>query len=624
MPVISNATVATGTGLSTQDNGGRKIVRLANEWLVVGVVANSGGATFYKSSDNGLTWTRLCRIDDTSTKSIAMVSYGNQVHVLTEHSFSSTYIYSFDASTITDVDLSSSTYRKIVDSGQNFIGEVALGVNESGTELHAAWSSTNNTYSASYNIRYAKITVDGSGNTTVGTKQQLTTENTSQRNYKNPSVIVNASGQPVILTDYNTNTGSCSVLSIWFNGSVWTQSNVYSGIYQVASTSSLFVPQTVNGLTNGRIWAGFQAVTGSSGGKFNIFVTYSDNGGSTWASSYALTSGNTFDRSNVTLSADKVGKVFALYEDHQWSPDIGIRMKTYNGSWGVETSVATANTAERYPSSLVDFRLEMTTPPFVYTDTTEGIRFTGNFPLGASVSPTSGSLGSKETPTITAYTVTPEAGSTVTQIVERINGAVVNTYNNPASLSRTLTVPTGTWDTLAYFATHTASITVTDSNGATTVTTYSFDKRLATGASLLEATKANTDAKNRISQKRDTLAAQVGLSAGSTFDAIIAQLVGGDVLKKVVSGTATISPATSLTVRGLAFKPLFVVADSAQGWRQVIFNNTKSPANNALNNYMFNTDGIYSSPGQFYNDGFQILFNKNGSVSISASWIAFG
>lgn len=558
MPNISNATVATGTGLSTQDNGGRKIVRLANEWLVAGVVANSGGATFYKSSDNGLTWARLCRIDDTLTKSIAMVSFGNRVHVLTEHSYSSTYIYSFDASAITDIDLSSSTYRKVVDSGQNLIGEVALGVNESGTELHAAWSSSNNTYSSSYNIRYAKITVDGLGNTSVGTKQQLTTENTSQRNYKNPSVVVNSNGQPVILTDYNTNTGSCSVWSIWFNGSVWTQSNVYSGIYQVASTSSLFVPQTINGLTNGRIWAGFQAVTGSSGGKFNILVTYSDNGGSAWSSSYALTSGNTFDRLNVTLSADKVGKVFALYEDHQWSQDIGIRMKTYNGSWGVETSVATANTAERYPSSLVDFRLEMTTPPFVYTDTTEGIRFTGNFPVGASVSPVSGSLGSKETPTITAYTVTPENGSTVTQIVEKLNGVTLNTYNNPASLSRTFTVPQVNWDGIMFWYSHTAEIIVTDSNGAVTTTTYTFVKALADDAPLPEGVAATEDAYERISDKRDALAAQVGLSAGSTFDAISAQLASGSVFKKFQSGVSTVS-ANKITVNSLSFEPKQII-----------------------------------------------------------------
>lgn len=158
--------------------------------------------------------------------------------------------------------------------------------------------------------------------------------------------------------------------------------------------------------------------------------------------------------------------------------------------------------------------------------------------MPASVSPVSGNLGNKETTAVTPYVVSPQSGTTITQIVERINGVITSTITNPASLSRALTAPQATWDTLPYFGTHTASVTVTDSGGGQTVVTYTFVKRLATSASLLEATKANADAKNRISQKRDALATQVGLSAGSTFDAISAQLTSG-AWSKVATGTAT-------------------------------------------------------------------------------------
>ena len=160
--------------------------------------------------------------------------------------------------------------------------------------------------------------------------------------------------------------------------------------------------------------------------------------------------------------------------------------------------------------------------------------------MPASVSPVSGNLGNKETTAVTPYVVSPQSGTTITQIVERINGVITNTITNPASPSRTLTAPQATWDTLAYFGTHTASVTVTDSGGGQTVVTYTFVKRLATSASLLEATKANADAKNRISQKRDALAVQVGLSAGSTFDAISAQLTSG-AWSKVATGTAALT-----------------------------------------------------------------------------------
>ena len=222
--------------------------------------------------------------------------------------------------------------------------------------------------------------------------------------------------------------------------------------------------------------------------------------------------------------------------------------------------------------------------------------------MPATVTPVSGSLGNKETATLTAYTVTPEAGSTVTSIVEKVNGVTVNTFNNPASLSRTLTVPQATWDTLAYFATHTASVTVTDSNGATTATTYSFDKRLATGASLLEATKANTDAKNRIAQKRDALAAQVGLSAGATFDAISAQLAS-NAFKKSMTGTMNLTP-TTITISGLAFKP------------EVVYYSRKDSQSPAI------FGSVFKSPS--FGTGIHMMHSTSGSTQVSTTGVVFG
>lgn len=161
--------------------------------------------------------------------------------------------------------------------------------------------------------------------------------------------------------------------------------------------------------------------------------------------------------------------------------------------------------------------------------------------MPASVSPVSGNLGNKETATVTPYIVTAQSGTTITQIVERINGSITNTFNNPASLSRTLTAPQATWDALAYFATHTATVTVTDSSGAQTVATYTFVKRLSNTAGLFEAAKANSDARARISTKRDALATQVGLPAGSTFDSI-GTAINSNFTK---FATGTVSPGSS-------------------------------------------------------------------------------
>ena len=164
--------------------------------------------------------------------------------------------------------------------------------------------------------------------------------------------------------------------------------------------------------------------------------------------------------------------------------------------------------------------------------------------MPASVSPVSGNLGNKETAAVTPYVVSAQSGTTVTQIVERVNGIVTNTVNNPASLVRTLTIPQANWDALKYYATHTATVTVTDSGGGQVVVSYTFVNQRANNASLLEAAKANTDARARISTKRDALAAQVGLSAGATFDAISAQLASG-AFKKFASGIADSTSYTS-------------------------------------------------------------------------------
>lgn len=240
--------------------------------------------------------------------------------------------------------------------------------------------------------------------------------------------------------------------------------------------------------------------------------------------------------------------------------------------------------------------------------------------MPATVTPASGSLGNREAATLTSYTVTPAGGTTITQIVERVNGVVTNTFNNPASLSRSFVVPTATWDTLAYFSSHTVTVTVTDSTNATTVVTYTFDKRLATNASLLEATKANNDARTRISQKRDALASRVGLSAGSTFDAISAQLASG-VFKKFASGSASVSSGNNLTVSGLSFRPstVFWVQGSLVGiWTSLNPNST---------NYVRYASNISGNTSSFGTNSQAIISDTGFSISTGATgphlWFAY-
>ena len=251
--------------------------------------------------------------------------------------------------------------------------------------------------------------------------------------------------------------------------------------------------------------------------------------------------------------------------------------------------------------------------------------------MPATISPASGALGNKETTAVTPYVVSALSGTTITQIVERINGVITNTVNNPASLSRTLTAPQATWDALAYFGTHTATVTVTDSGGGQTVATYTFVKRLANNASLLEAAKANTDARARISTKRDALATQVGLPAGSTFDAISAQLTSG-VIKKSASGTVSDSAAMNfvdyngnitsrraVVVSGLGFKPSEVIVRHTNGTFEGV---SVSLGQNPYNGFIITTNLIRITGNAYIsNDGFCLPV---GDLASSYTWVAIG
>lgn len=250
--------------------------------------------------------------------------------------------------------------------------------------------------------------------------------------------------------------------------------------------------------------------------------------------------------------------------------------------------------------------------------------------MPATVTPASGSLGNKETSTLTSYTVTPAGGTTITQIVERVNGVITNTFNNPASLSRSFVVPTATWDTLAYFSSHTVTITVTDSTSATTVITYTFNKRLATDASLLEARKANEDAKNRISQKRDALATQVGLSAGATFDAISAQLASGTAVVKKATGTGTAGANfAAFTINTLNFKPKVVIIEIPGILSRMVINDDSPHSANSKNNlnrtlYEGNANQYphLSTASVLTESGFTVYPNRSASPQ-QVSWTAF-
>lgn len=193
--------------------------------------------------------------------------------------------------------------------------------------------------------------------------------------------------------------------------------------------------------------------------------------------------------------------------------------------------------------------------------------------MPATINPSVSTVGNKTGRDIINYTVTAATGTTITRIEEKVAGQTVNVFTNPASLSRTYTIPQVPFDVLRFFHRHTLEVVVTDSTGQTVNATYFFTKALASNASLLEATKAVEDARFLLNQKRSTISSLVGLGTAGSFDQIINQLVNGSGVKKFASGTVTSSFSTlnmttlangsvsvpAVTVSGIGFTPSVII-----------------------------------------------------------------
>ncbi|MGX8177419.1 hypothetical protein ACWS7L_07985 [Exiguobacterium artemiae] len=634
MPTVNNATVATGTGLSTAGNGGRKLVRLLNGALVSAVRTSTTSWQLHKSLNGGTTWAQLVTVTE-AVNDLTLAAKGNDIHVTVSFSTSGVKHYRYN-----DSGVLQGTAQN-VDSGQTTMGAVSTAINDAGTELHAAWSSKNSAYPNSFNIRYAKGTIAADGSVTWGAVEQVTIANVGGYEFFNPSIAMYGSearifantGFYVPVENGSSATQSNCAILVFKKGSgfatnssyvssAFTFKHVYSSAYARSNPIGLFVPQSINGLANGRLWNAWHNKDATDSSKFNIYTSFSDDGGATWSTPVKQTSGNLYDQTNASLTADSQGKVLLTW-DSQNGTTTQTALKVFNGTWGATTTL----TGDGYTNAttLFDntFKLSMTTPPLI-RQSSSGVYFSGAYFTGASVAPASSALGNKETPSVLSYTVTPESGSTITSIVEKVNGVTVNTYSNPASLSRTFTIPPANWDALKYYNTHTISVTVTDSNGMANTQTYTFNKALANDASLLEGTKAAKDGKDRISTKRDGIAGQVGLPPGSTFDAISAQLASGNVLKKFATGTTTTDSNFKISVAGLSFTPKYMFWIESLSGRAGFYN-----ADDGETNYL--------AWAATRNNNFSLIDSKTGVVTISGftviaaansgrpvTWWAFG
>jgi hypothetical protein len=356
----------------TSGNGGRKLVRLSNGWLVAAVFDSATPRlNFYKSIDNGASWSRLCYANYTMTQGFAIASYGTNVYCIwVQSSNPSIYGVKFDATAVAD---SAQAYNITIDSSQTSLGTGCSITCDSSGNLYAAWCSKNATYPNSFNIRYSK-SVDGG--VTWPAASQIGTYNTVGADETNPSLVINSLGNPCIFTKYGQPSNSdYRIRRCLFTGVSWNNGTVYSGdSNRVQSEPSAVV--SPDGTIH-VVWYGVDSIDTT---KTNIRYSKSTDGGANWSAAIKLTSGNTYSQSLPTITSDKNNNIYVIWQGSTaTNPTFSnIRKIVYNGSWEGITELTSQNSAFIRWASLCSNYTDFTDPLCIYQDNQAGaVKFRG-------------------------------------------------------------------------------------------------------------------------------------------------------------------------------------------------------------------------------------------------------
>ncbi|MGD6876757.1 hypothetical protein [Bacillus infantis] len=451
MPTVLDATVVN-QAYDTSGNGGRKLVRLDDGRIVTVVKdsANKKVRTYVSNDGTSFTEVGTGILFNFNLTDVAIVAIdNNKIGLTVTHSLQSTSNYTMFYTGI-NVDTGELISNNSVDTGQTAVGNVSLAINEAGTELHAAWASKNATYPNSFNIRYAKGTINADGSVTWSAVEQRTTLNTTGSDNKNPCIVL-VNGNPSIIYDfYNGSTYAIRILN--YNGTSWnTVVDIYSvASYIQSSPSAIFVPQSVNGLANGRIWVAWVGKDSTDTTADNLRFSYSDDGGVTWSTMTKLTSGNTLNQFVPSMTFDKSGEVFIVWEAQLVASGYrNIRkIKHTDGVWSPIVNVTNSESAHsKNPSTLLSSDFDVTEPLFIYQGASK-VGFYGTWTT-TTISVTPGSIGQvSDKNNLLSYTITTDG--TMSAITEKVNGVTVGTKTAASGTPLIAGLTQEQWDEIAF------------------------------------------------------------------------------------------------------------------------------------------------------------------------------
>lgn len=633
MPTIIDATVVNQP-YDTSGNGGRKLVKLDNGWLVLGVQTNTSlRIAFYVSKDNGVSWTFLCNLGSNSMGDFSLVSRGTVIHVASRFVSTNHLIFHhmFDATTVVvGSNIYDNSSHQIEGNTQTEIGNVSLTINLQGTELHATWASKNSSYPNSFNIRYAKGTINADGSVTWGAVEQVTKQNSTTTNITNPVITLDKNGSPYIITQSMFSSSDYRIQGYYGSNFAGVAQIFWGASYTQSSPSAIFVPSEINGLPNGRIWVAWRGMNAINTTFNSLYVSYSDDGGLTWATATMLRQGNTTDfSSSPSITANNKNEVTIVYERGQYKSGTVYniaKITNINNVWGDIINLTATNTGYT-PSALFDLSTDFTSPLFIYKDSAK-VGFYGTWTT-TEISVPQGDLGVvTDKDNLLNYSITTD--EEMSTITEKVNGVVVGTKTATSGQELSVGLTDEMWDEVSYgkYADTLGTANTLTIEMGSNKWIYTFDKRLSTVSDVLSVAKAVKDSSEvQLPAIKQMLVDKVGGNVADSFEDIIVNfelgVIGG---KKWASGTvSTTISSYAVAVSGLLFKPNFILLKSVTGAEQRaetgLYINKDSLGLSTEGNFIL-TSNTSGNNGAFVinSNGFNVTLNLYNKTY---QWIAF-
>lgn len=654
MTTVTNATVVAQP-YATRASARPQV--LDNGWVVT---ANYLNNAYYLQVDknDGNGFVPLCFVVDTTNlkEFFTMASKGNTLYFIGAY-VTHAYYWIIDVPTQMNVNIFSN-FKMIYPERHSVYGDVD--VIRDGDTLHFAETVMTPQYSSSRNIRYAKAVINSDTSLTWGPIEQASTVN----NYYNQnanlvvSIAVDKSGIPMIAVQARSNfiygptitTGDEYMINVYRRDTTlsntweampanWSARTVYKGdasSLEQKAPSMIYVPQSVNGLVNGRFWVAWFGYDNANPTASNLWVAYSDDNGKTWTVS-KLTTGTGNNVENPSMTFNSKNEVFVVFPRVLY--DSVSYFKHSNNAWGTLQTIQGNNGTTQgrsYPSTALTTALDIVVPYTVFLNNRNSkVALFGSW-ITVEISVAPGHLGVKtDRANLLTYAITTDG--TMSTITEKLNGVVIGTKTAAKGASQVLGLTAAQWDALRFgrYKELTGAENTLSVEMGKYVFTYTFDKRPATDADVLTALKALKDTQEiNLPAAKGKLAAVVrsmGIPAEDTdtLDKLRESLTGirpvytgntlitvaGNALNTITYTVPITAPASAKTIvikiPGLrtgqgpsvvsieagAIKNFLANESSYSEYRHTINSYTATQVN--ITSRVFNGNSIYLTPGTY-------------------------